>query len=447
MKRLRHPFATFYPYLGLFLLCAGLLAAFFLLPYSILGDGAVRFQFMDTLVHQGRVEPMRYSLVGPLFSIPLWWISTFFANATAVIERYNFLLFAGGLLVLYLWLKDRFDRKFLLTFALILSFGSMFPNHLAAYYGEVFSAIFMLLGTAGLVTERSKPGWVFLILAVLNTPALIVPFSLVAGYFAWQNKQFRYLALIPLCAALLVGEAFLRTGSLLAGFQTYLSQDHGYETVLPYSGRTGYSYPFVLGLLSILFSFGKGIFFFCPGLLLTLWAWKTISDPCERRLLALWLLIVLGLILVYASWWAWYGGWFWGPRFFLFASVPASWMLARLAHSGQRSFRMTLALAVLITGSLWVGVDGVVFQQKMLETCTNNNYALESLCWYVPEFSPLIRPFIIYATLSLKDRLNLVLFTVIGFYLIAPVAIDLLGRLKTLFRVIRPRLTPSIWKF
>jgi cbb3-type cytochrome oxidase subunit 3 len=103
---------------------------------------------------------------------------------------------------------------------------------------------------------------------------------------------------------LIVAEFTLRTGSILSGFQTYLSQSHGFQTVLPYSGKIGYSYPFLLGLLSILFSFGKGIIFYCPGLLLVGWAWKSISNPVERKLLILWFLIVLGLILVYASWWA-----------------------------------------------------------------------------------------------------------------------------------------------
>ena len=37
---------------------------------------------------------------------------------------------------------------------------------------------------------------------------------------------------------------------------------------MPYSGRQGFSYPFFLGLISILFSFGKGLIWFSPGLLL-----------------------------------------------------------------------------------------------------------------------------------------------------------------------------------
>jgi hypothetical protein len=246
---------------------------------------------------------------------------------------------------------------------------------------------------------------------------------------------------------LMLGESTLRTGSILAGFKTYLVQDHGYQTVLPYSGKAGYSYPFVLGVLSILFSFGKGILFYCPGLLLGVWAWKSISNPTERKLLTLWGVIVLGLILAYSSWWSWYGGWYWGPRFFLFACVPAAWMLAKLIHAREKSLFLTLLLAVLLTLSLWVGVDGVVFQQDTMDICYANNYALESLCWYMPEFSALVRPFISRMALQPNDRLLLLLYGVLGLYLLLPVAMDLLRKFKMLLQANRSRLNLSSWKF
>jgi hypothetical protein len=245
---------------------------------------------------------------------------------------------------------------------------------------------------------------------------------------------------------LLGGESYLRTGNFITGFQTYLNLDHGFQTILPYSGKTGYSYPFVLGVLSILFSFGKGLVFYCPGLLLTWWVWKLSLDQVERKMLILWFLIVLGLILAYASWWSWYGGWFWGPRFFLFASVPATWILAKLVYSRYQSLGISVILPLLVSLSLWVGVDGIVFQQKTLEVCTANNYALESLCWYVPEFSALLRPFIIRNTLTLQSRLMLILFTALWSYLMFPLGISLYRQTKVLFEANRSILKRSYWK-
>jgi hypothetical protein len=55
--------------------------------------------------------------------------------------------------------------------------------------------------------------------------------------------------------------------------------------------------------------------------------------------------------------------------------------------------RVWLALLVL-TLSVWVGINGAVFGQQSMDVCWANDYELEFLCWYVPEFSALWRPFV-----------------------------------------------------
>jgi hypothetical protein len=438
---------TYYFQLGLLLLIIGLIAGMFILPFRITGDATARYAFIDALIHQHQITPMRYSMVGPLFSLPLWLVSSVFRDPTIVIARYNFFLFVIFLFILYRWLRNWFDYKFLLTFLLLLTFGSMFPGHLINYYGEVFSAVCLTLGSVALATNKSIIGWLLSILAVLNTPALFIPFFLVVLYLTWESKQVRLLLLLPATVILILLENYIHTGSFIAVFRTYLAGDHGFHTILPYSGRGGYSYPFVLGVLSILLSFGKGLIFYCSGLLLIGWAWKHISHPIEQKLLILWSFIVLGLIMAYASWWSWYGGWYWGPRFFLFASVPASWILTKLIHADRKSLLLSTVTLCLVTFSMWVGVNGVVFQQKTLDVCAADNYALESLCWYVPEFSPLLRPFITHDSLQLTDWLTLILFAVIWLYLIIPLVIDLFQQLKTAYQTHRPMVKFSSWKF
>jgi hypothetical protein len=438
---------TYYFQLGLLLLFIGLIAGMFILPFIIKGDAVARFTFMDQLVHQHQITPMRYSMVGPLFSLPLWLISSFFKDPTIVIARYNFVLFVIFLLIMYRWLRNWFDQEFLLTFLLLLAFGSMFPGHLINYYGEVFSAVCLTLGSVALATNKSTIGWVLSVLAVLNTPAMFIPFILVVLYLTWESRQLRLLLLLPATVILIVLENYIHTGGIIAIFRTYLAGDHGFHTILPYSGRAGYSYPFVLGVFSILLSFGKGLIFYCSGLLLIGWAWNHISHPIERKLLILWSFIVLGLIMAYASWWSWYGGWYWGPRFFLFASVPASWILAKLIHASRKSLLLSMVTLCLVTLSIWVGVNGVVFQQNTLDVCTADNYALESLCWYVPEFSPLLRPFITHPALQINDWLTLILFTIIWLYIIVPLAINFYQQLKAAYQTHPPLVKFSSWKF
>src|SRR5262249_1260204 len=154
-----------------------------------------------------------------------------------------------------------------------------------------------------------------------------------------------------------------------------------------------FSYPFFFGLLSILLSFGKGLIFFAPGLLLPVG--KTLLRIEQRehlplqRVYILWLCFLVGLILVYARWWAWYGGVVWGPRFLLFASIPASFALAIRLHYKDASFATNLFTLAVLALSVWVGIDGTVMHGVAVDipTCAANHYILEELCHYTPEFS------------------------------------------------------------
>ena len=107
-----------------------------------------------------------------------------------------------------------------------------------------------------------------------------------------------------------------------APLTTAYEGDHSFRTVLPYSGEPGFSYPLLLGLLSIVFSLCRGLVFFMPALLL----WLSDRTPALLKehayAVGLMLLVVCGLVLVYARWWAWYGGISCGPRFFVFARFP-----------------------------------------------------------------------------------------------------------------------------
>jgi hypothetical protein len=48
----------------------------------------------------------------------------------------------------------------------------------------------------------------------------------------------------------------------------------------------------------------------------------------------------------------------------------------------------------VLLASGWVCVEGVLYGLGNVGKCMANNYALESLCWYVPEYSPLFNGFV-----------------------------------------------------
>jgi hypothetical protein len=105
------------------------------------------------------------------------------------------------------------------------------------------------------------------------------------------------------------------------------------------------------------------------------------------------------MVLVYARWWGWHGDWFWGPRFFLIASLPASFALAaNLAEAGRHPLWRNLIVLGILTLSFWVGADGMVFGQSNLEFCWGpevEDRKYQSLSWYVPEWSALWRPLVV----------------------------------------------------
>lgn len=376
------------------LLALGLLLLFFVLPHDIEGDGRYRFDALKALLAGHGISNTKYPLVGSLPAIPLILLGHVVASPEWWASRYNVIVYAAGLWLMYRLLRDRMDHDVLAAFFLLLGTTAMIPASLTGFGAETFTVMAAGTGLAAWTSGRWKTATALLGLAIANEPATIVGVALAMGWCAWRFKRFRALAPIALGAGLWLFENTVRRGS---AFSTGYEGDHGFQTLLPYSGLTGFSYPTFFGVLSLLFSFGKGLLFFAPGLLLWfgrgLEALRAVSGT-----LVLWVIYLAGLILVYGSWWAWYGGFTWGPRFLVFASLPASLLLAAQIRRPPRTLvGLTVVLAALVL-SVWVGIDGQVFGRFGQDVCSANHYAQESLCWYVPEFSVLWTPFVFRAS-------------------------------------------------
>ena len=133
-------------------------------PAKISGDGAGRFQAISDLLEHGKLSSVKYSMVGSLFSIPLWLLGKVYQTSEWWCVRYNLIVFATGLLLFYLLLKDRVERGLIRKFILILIVASMFPNHLNTYYGEVFTAILVGVGIMAAVIGPRFGGWIAVVL-------------------------------------------------------------------------------------------------------------------------------------------------------------------------------------------------------------------------------------------------------------------------------------------
>ena len=434
------------------LIIAGLLLATLQLPHRTGNDGDIRYHDLLRLLstHSLFQPESWYSIIGPLFSTPMLLLGERLGHPGEWICFYNVTLFSLCLLLSYFLLRNYVDRALLRKFFLVLIYCSMFVAHLSFYYGEVFTAL--CVGFGVLIAFRrftAIGGWVAVVLGVANTPATLMGLGLLVLKRTCDSKRLRYLLVFVVATLCIFVESWLRRGSF---FNSGYVNTQGIKTIMPYSGQPGFSYPFFLGLLSILFSFGDGLLFFVPGLLLpirkTLLQWPQDQKINLYQVYTLWIYFVIGLILVYSKWWAWNGAVFWGPRFFLFASIPASFALAvRLMRYKEASLGVNLLTLVVFCLSAWVSVDGAVFQWFVTYTpaCIAHAFAWNLLCWYTPEYSPLWLPFIVHYQLgSLKSFL--VFSLLVAAYMVAPLFIHLLKQILNCAKQYSKSLNLMLWR-
>jgi hypothetical protein len=396
----------------------------FVLKHEIGSDGRIRYFALAQLIEWRELSGTLYSLVGPLCSAPFYFLGRFVASSEWWCARFNTIVFLGGIAVAWQLLRTDISSGLFRKFALILMTASMFPYHVEGYFGEVFTATLVAVGLLAVQFGHRFAGWSAAIIGVANTPATIVGLAVAALVESWKTRRLRHLLPVIAAAMLMMIESWIRRGSpFVSGYEGAA----GARTVLTYSGRAGFSYPLFFGLLSVLFSFGKGVFFYAPGLLLPVRKHVRAASARLSGSYDLWLAFLAGLILIYSKWWAWFGGWTWGPRFFLVASIPASCALAIALHRfHDLNLPRRFAVFAALTLSAWVAIDGAVFEMAGLNLCLDDTFA--PFCWYVPEFSPLWRPFVEHTALTRPQWLVALYFGAVYVWLAAPLMADLWRR-------------------
>jgi hypothetical protein len=90
----------------------------------------------------------------------------------------------------------------------------------------------------------------------------------------------------------------------------------------------------------------------------------------------------------------------------------------------------------------------VAFNLKTLEICFVNNYALEHLCWHVPEFSVLWRPFVVYSPMSWSASAWVAYCGIVLLALVWPLLRGIAADLQALRQRLRDEYSgPGRWRF
>ncbi|MDB5308393.1 MAG: hypothetical protein JWO38_2595 [Gemmataceae bacterium] len=407
-----------------YLLLAAAVVVLWGLPFLPAMDAQVRADSLGQLLGEGRLTETRYSLYGPLVSSPLWFIGRWVGDTSGCLFLFNRVVFIGSLFVLGWLLRGAVGERERVRFLVALALGSMFPHNLMNYMGEVFTAAAVGVGLAAVAVRRAWWGWPVMLLGVASTPATIPAFGCAVLVLCVDRRRFRYLLAVGVAAGLMFAENYLRRGDPLnAGYE----RDRNlFPNALPYSGQEGFCYPIVFGVLSVLFSFGKGLVFYAPGLFLPYPAGPhgPAADARARLLYRVWLAFLVGLVLVYGRWWCWSGSWCWGPRFFLFAGFPAALILARWVSVPRAGLAMNVLLLVVIGLACWVGGSGMVFHDYGIQPFMENSGVLDFVVFYVPECSALWWPYTYHSRigpLSTADWWRLGVCGAAAVYLAAPI--------------------------
>jgi hypothetical protein len=393
------------------LIIVGWLLLFFFLPHGLRNDDKVRLNDIEQLLH-GHLTASKYSLVMPLLSAPMIVMGNLTGTTVDWALHYNTVVVGLGVLIAFRLLRGRVDPRMFRLCVLVLLFASFLTGRLRDYDVEVTSATLVTLGIICLATNQHVvAGWAAIVFAVVNTPAAIIGLALLSAVQAVRTRQLRQLLPVVAAGALIMLEAWIRRGSPF---------DTGY-------GKQSLSNPFPLGLFQVTFSFGRGIVFYLPGLLLWLNSRVRRQLP-GRTAVALMMVFVAGLIIVYANWWAWYGGITWGPRFFTFAAIPASVLIAsRIWRAGESAAADALALGVLAL-SAWVAFASAIADLgTVFRFCVENTFGNLALCQYAPGNSSLYQPVTDFPHLAAGTAVIAVFIWLVFCYLAAPLVVSVVS--------------------
>jgi hypothetical protein len=336
-------------------------------------------------------------LAAPFYALALAFpglglLQTTLVSSSAVVAAVGGLLFLAAR-------RLRFARSVSLGVALL--FGLATPAWVYARqmwsepYGAftLFASFYLLLvfRQEGRQRDAALAGLLLgLAVATRVTNAAVVPFFLWYGFqHAVRDPRARRGLLLFMATLGLVG----------LSIAWYDWARYGNPLATGYRSDETFSTPLALGLYGLLFSPGKGLFPYAPFLAVVPWsAWVLPRKAAHELVLAMAIFAVY--LATFATWYYWWAGTNWGPRFLVptlpFLTLLTAPALALVvngkATAGRwlwRAFAGLLAIVSVISVGiqlLGVTIPALTYRMRMVETTPNPDMT----AIFVPQFSPLI---------------------------------------------------------
>lgn len=241
--------------------------------------------------------------------------------------------------------------------ALLVGLGSPLWHYATVMFAEPLATLLLLVATRALLRRRAGggEGWMFVLglamggigLTKIALLSLGLPLG-VALALGWRGRLSLAVREIALAGAGLLLPIAIGAAYNLARFGVLGETGYGEEA-------RAWSNPFLEGFLGLLLSPGRGALLYCPAIFL---GYALLPQLWQRSREAA---VVAGLtlpvlVLLYARWWMWEGGWCWGPRFLLpgvlVALLPIGLLdLNRLPRRAQVGVSALLLASVLVATS------------------------------------------------------------------------------------------------
>jgi hypothetical protein len=401
-------------FMGWALAVAGVLAMFVLLalmPPMRSADDRLRKEAVFVLAG-GHGHVVKYALIMPMLAVVPYRIGRAFGIGDWTVDQFVLLVWVPWSLLIGSHLARLRDVKFGVG-VVTLTTISMFSLFVTGFNAEALALMLVsygaLLALDGRRVAVRALGAVLMALGAASIPVQVLALGVV-GLFMLRRRNAWFLLAAAAGVVITVADATWTEGHF--ALSKYPREVGEFKDLLPWGDVANFGYPLVFGLVGVLFSFGRGLLWFQPALFVR--SVHTTTDVVRTWRRALTLFVVV-MIPVYSKWWAWYGGFTFGPRFFLLGVVPAAVVITERLQSGGAWTRWAVGV-VLGVWNAWVAIAGSVFYMTPManKLCRVEQFRYEPACWYFGEYSPLLAPLWEHWDITTSE---------IVFMVVAPVAV------------------------
>jgi hypothetical protein len=236
-----------------------------------------------------------------------------------------------------------------------------YANH---FFGEPLSAWSLLTCFYGVFTygQSGRLRWLWLAgggagVALMTVTAHGLLIGVLGLYWLWLALWVRWVGVLPFLFGLLIWALPMVVAALFLLWYNAVRFGDPWTTGYHFASGEGFTTPFWEGFWGLIVSPYRGFFWYTPLFFASLVAFA----PFVRRHRSqgvVFLALSLVLIALYSTWWIWWGGFAWGPRFLV--PLAPFWVLV-LAPVAEQLTRSAGQVARVANTTLWSAMGEVLF--------------------------------------------------------------------------------------